>query len=110
MKQSRALPESEGALSCNKYNMGSFVSTDQFISRTSGQLPEGYEREFVDQGFQGGTIHNDATLGFIWVENQVSLGANETMIRKACFEQLLWDMSYSEVKHYHGDDGISSAD
>jgi hypothetical protein len=29
----------------------------------------------------------------------VSLGANETVMGKACFEQWLWDMIYSEVKH-----------
>ncbi len=29
---------------------------------------------------------------------------------KACFEQWLWDMAYAEVKHYHGDNGIFSAE
>ena len=46
----------------------------------------------------------------IWVENQVSLGANETVMGKARFEQWLWDQCISEVKHYHGDNGIFSAD
>jgi hypothetical protein len=44
-----------------------------------------------------------------WVENQVSLGANETVISKSCFEQWPWDMAYMEVKHYHGNNGIFSA-
>jgi hypothetical protein len=55
-------------------------------------------------------IYDDAALGLIWVENQVSLGANETVMCKACFEQWLWDMAYAKVKHYHGDDGIFSAE
>jgi hypothetical protein len=26
------------------------------------------------------------------------------------FEQWLWDMTYAKVKHYHGDNGIFSAE
>jgi transposase InsO family protein len=29
---------------------------------------------------------------------------------KARFEQWLWDMCYAKVKHYHGDNGIFSAE
>jgi hypothetical protein len=29
---------------------------------------------------------------------------------KSCFEQWLWDMAYMEVKHYHGNNGIFSAE
>jgi hypothetical protein len=29
---------------------------------------------------------------------------------KSCFEQWLWDMAYTEVKHYHGDNAIFSAE
>ncbi len=60
--------------------------------------------------FSGGAIYNDAALGLIWVENQVSLGANETLMGKACFEQWLWDMAYAKIKHYHGDNGIFSVE
>ncbi len=38
------------------------------------------------------------------------LGANETLMGKARFEQCLWDMAYAKVKHYHGDNGIFSAE
>ena len=86
VKHSMAIPESEGALSHNRYEIGDFVSTDQFICRTPGRLPEGYGRESKDHRFQGGTIFNDAASGLIWVENQVSLGANETVMGKAQFE------------------------
>jgi hypothetical protein len=57
-----------------------------------------------------GTIYNDAASGLIWVENQVSLGANETIMGKACFKQWLWDMAYAKVKHYHGNNGIFSSE
>ncbi len=64
-------------------------------------MPEGYGRESAYWRFQGGTIYNNAAFGLIWVENQV-----ETMMGKAYFEQWRWDMSYSEVEHYHVDNGI----
>ncbi len=110
VKGTRDLPESEGALSHDQYVVGDFISTDQFICRTPGCLPEGYGCESADCCFQGGTIYNDAASCLIWVENQVSLGANETVMGKSHFEQLLWDMAYAEVEHYHGDNGIFSAE
>jgi hypothetical protein len=73
-------------------------------------LPAGYGRESQDRHFQGGTIYNDAASGLIWVENQISLGANEIVMGKARFEQWLWDKCVSKVKHYHGDNGIFSAE
>jgi hypothetical protein len=36
VKHSTAIPKSEGALSRNRYDIGDFVSTDQFICRTPG--------------------------------------------------------------------------
>jgi hypothetical protein len=78
----KAIPQSEGALSRDKYEVGDFVSTNQFICRTPSQLPEGYGHESADRRFQGGTIYNDAALGLIWVESQVSLGANEMVMGK----------------------------
>jgi hypothetical protein len=53
-------------------------------------------------------IYNGAALGLVWVENHVSLGANETVMGKACFEQRLLDMAYAKVKYYHGNNGIFS--
>ena len=63
------------------------MSSDQFVCRTPGRLPDGYGREGGKDRFNGGTIYNDATSGLIWVENQVSLGANETVMGKERFEQ-----------------------
>jgi hypothetical protein len=110
VKRTRNLPESEGAPSRDQYEVSNFVSTDQLICRTPGQLPKGYGRESTDCCFQGGAIYNDAASGLFWVENQVSHGANETVMGKSYFEQWLWDMAYMEVKHYHGDNGIFSAE
>ncbi len=43
--------------------------------------------------FHGGTIYNDATSGLIWVEDQVSLGASETIMGKEHFERWLYDIA-----------------
>jgi len=49
-------------------------------------------------------------LELIWVENQVSHGASETIIDKERFEQWLYDIACIEVKKIHGDNGISSSE
>ena len=110
VSRTRLIDDREGAITRDQYNVGDFVSTDQFICKTPGRLPTGYGRESQDRRFQGGTIYNDAASGLIWVENQVSLGANETVMGKARFEQWLYDQCICEVKHYHGDNGIFSAE
>ena len=74
--------DSEEAISCNRLEVGDFVSTDQFVCRTPGWLPSGYGREGCNGRFHSGTIYNDATSGLIWVENQVSLGASDTIMDK----------------------------
>ena len=60
--------------------------------------------------FNGGTIYSDAASGLIWVENQVSLGANETVMGKERFEQWRYEHAYVKVKHFHGDNGIFASE
>ena len=110
VKRSQVNQDSEGAISRNKLEVGDFVSTDQFVCKTPGRLPTGYGREGPNSGYQGGTIYNDAASGLIWVENQVSLGASETLMGKERFEQWLYDIAYTTVKHFHGDNGIFSSE
>jgi hypothetical protein len=86
------------------------VSTDQFVCRTPGWLPSGFGRESCTGRFHGGTIFSDAASGLIWVENQVSLGASETIMGKEHFEQWLYDIACIEVKHFHGNNGIFSSE
>jgi transposase InsO family protein len=44
------------------------------------------------------------------VENQVSLGANETIMGKERFEQWIYDHAFVEIKHFNGDNGIFSSE
>jgi hypothetical protein len=108
--QTQALEDCKGALTRDQYKVGNFVSTDQFICKTPRRLLTGYGQESKDYHFQGSTIYNDAASGIIWVKNQTSLGANETVMGKAHFKQWLWDQCVSKVKHYHGENGIFSAE
>ena len=82
-----AIAEKEGILAANEYLPGDFVSMDQFVVKTPGRLPTGYGREGKLNRYHGGTIFNDASTGIIWVENQISLGAFETISSKSRFEE-----------------------
>jgi hypothetical protein len=108
--QMQALEDCEGALTRDQYEVGDVVSTDQFICMMPGHLPIRYGWESQHRRYQGSTIYNDAASGLIWVENQISLGANETVMGKAHFEQWLWDQCVYEAKNYHGDNGIFFAE
>jgi hypothetical protein len=105
----KPIEDCEGAITRDQYEVDDFVSSDQFIYKVPGRLPTGYGRESQDRRFQGSIIYNDAASGLIWVENQVSLGANEMVMGMTCFEQWICDQCISEVEHYHGDNGIFSA-
>ena len=108
--QQTPVVEKQGALSRDRYEPGDFVSTDQYVVRTPGRLPSGYGREAAEKRFHGGTIFRDAATGIIWIENQVSLGANETVMAKVKFEEWLWDLAAVEIRHFHSDNGIYTAD
>ena len=82
-----ALKEKAAILAWDKYQPGDFISMDQFVVKTPGRLEGGYGREGANNRYHGGTIFNDAASGIIWVENQVSLGAGETIMAKETFEQ-----------------------
>ena len=85
----KAVPKKKEILSRDKYEVGGFMSTNQFVVKTPGRLPSEFGRERHNNRFHVGTIYNDAASGLIWVENQVSLGANKTIVGKAWFEQWL---------------------
>ena len=100
------VPDKEVILACNKYEVGYFFSAGKSVVRTPGILPTGYGRERCHNRFHGGTIYNYAASGLIWVENQVSLGSNETVLGKSRFEEWLWEQASAEISHYHSDNGV----
>ena len=54
--KSKAIPEASGAITRQKYNVGDFVSLDQYVVKTPGRLPTGFGRESITNMFHGGTI------------------------------------------------------
>ena len=110
VKQSHAIPEKEALLSRDQYEAGDFVLADQFVVNTPGQLLSGFGCENARDKLHGGTILQDAATGIIWVECQVSLGADETIISKMHFKEWLWEMAAAEISHLHSDNGIFTAD
>ncbi len=85
------------------YEAGYFLSADQYVVNTPGRLHSGYGREASHNQFHGGTLFYDAATGLIWAENQVSLGAGETLMAKEWFEQWLWKLAAAEIHHFHSD-------
>ena len=60
--------------------------------------------------FHSGTIFRDACSKYIFIKNQVLLGAGETISDKNEFETWLWDTARVAVKHYHSDNGVFTAE
>jgi hypothetical protein len=109
VKQSHDIPEKEALLSRDRYEAGDFVSANQFVVNTSGQLLSSFGCEHARDKLHGGTIFQDAATGIIWVECQVSVGAGETIMSKMHFEEWLWEMAAAETSHLHSDNGIFTA-
>ena len=105
-----AVKEKEAVLAWDKYEVGDFVSMDQFVVKTPGRQLDGYGREGENNRYHGGTIFNDAASGIIWVENQISLGAGDTIMAKEVFEEWLREKAWVEIKHYHSDNGVFTAE
>ena len=105
MIKQKLVPEKQGILSRDKYEPGYLISTDQFVVGTPSRLMSGYGHEAKTSRSNGGTIYNDAGSGVTWIENQVSLGADGTLLGKQKLEDWLWEQASVEVKHCHSDNG-----
>ena len=110
LAESKLIPGKQHKLSEDQYKPGDYVSSDQFVVKTPGWLTVGYGREGAENCFHGGTMYVDAASGLLHVEPQILLGAGETLIRKARFEQRVYDLADVRVKHYHSDNGIYTSE
>ena len=108
--KSKAIKEAEGAITRDKYQTGDFVSMDQYVVKNPGRLPTGYGRESDTNMYHGGTLFRDAAYKYIYIRNQVSLGAGETVAAKREFEEWLYEEARVAVKHYHSDNGVFNAE
>ena len=62
------------------------MSLDQYVVKTPGGLPTRFGKESHTNMFHEGKIFRDASSKYIHVQNQVSLGAGETVNAKMRFE------------------------
>ena len=85
VKQQR--PDQTGVLKQEQLEPGDCVAVDQFVVRQGGRLFTTSGREREEDRFKGGTIFVDMATGKMFVKFQVSLGTQETLLAKACFEK-----------------------
>ena len=96
----------EVSLSCNLYEPGDCISTNQFIVKTPGRIQKGYGQEAAQNCSHGGTIFQDTASDLVRVQPQVSLGAGETVIGKLSFEYWIQNFAGVMAKRYHSDNVI----
>ena len=94
-----------GKLKQEKLEPGDCVAVDQFVVKQGGRLftTSGHEKE--EDRFKGGTIFVDMATGKMYIRPQVSLGTEETLVAKACFEREA-ALNGVKIKHYHTDNGV----
>ena len=106
----KTVSDREGIRSQDKYKTGGFVSVNQFSIKSTGQLPSVYYKEAPHSHFCGGNIYNDTKSSVILVTNQVSLGADETIMGNMKFEECLWNQLLYGISNFNGDNRIFIAD
>ena len=75
----------DGVLKKDTLRPGGMISSDQFVPSLPGRLPNTYGKENEKDKYTGGTVFIDEASSF--VENQVSIGASETLRAKHKFER-----------------------
>jgi hypothetical protein len=81
---------------------GDAVSIDQYQSSVPGHLPNTKGKEALKDKYNGGTLFYDHATGHIYLENQVSLKAGETIKAKWKFEHAANTCGVI-VSKYHAD-------
>ena len=92
----------------DKLEPGDCLAVDQFVVPQGGRLFTTSGNEKEEDRFKGGTLFADMATGKIFVRPQVSLGAEETLVAKACFEREC-TLNGVKVKQYHTDNGVFTA-
>ena len=96
------LPEREMLIRQGNTKPGDMVSIDQYLSSFGGRLPHTFGKEKLSERYQGGTIFVDHATGLIFIHNQVSLKAGETVKSKRAFEAFCSEHGVT-VKGYRAD-------
>lgn len=97
-----AIKQKEMSLRRNNIEPGDMVSLDQYMSALPGRLSHTKGKEKKKDQYCGGTIFVDHASSKVFVKNQVSLNAGETVMAKRMFER---DANNSgvQIKAYRAD-------
>ncbi|MBE0451949.1 MAG: hypothetical protein IBX70_14070, partial [Clostridia bacterium] len=95
-------PGQEMILRRGNLQPGDMTSIDQYISTFPGRLPHSRGKEPQKQKYNGGTIFVDHASGHIFIYNQVSLRAGETLAAKKAYEHFAQQHGVN-VKAYRAD-------
>jgi hypothetical protein len=98
-------PKKMNALVHDNLKPGDRVSLHQYVSSVPGRLAHTYGKEKKRDKLTGGTIFVDHATGHVFIYNQVSARAGETLIDKKKYECFALDSGVS-VHTYHADNGI----
>ena len=98
-------PSKANVMTKEKLLPGELVSMDSIAISVPGRPFHGRGGD-LSQFYRGATIFHDAATNIIKVYPQVSLGASDTLLSKAKFEQFFKSKCQREVQHYHSDQGI----
>ena len=98
-------PSKANVMTKEKLLPGELVSMDSIGISIPGRPFHGRGGD-PSQFYKGATIFHDAATNIIKVYPQLSLGASDTLLSKAKFEQFLFEKCQRKVLHYHSDQGI----
>jgi hypothetical protein len=109
VKTSHAIPAKDGIFKFNQYGPGDKVFSDQFTVHTPGRCLDGYGRKGPECSLHGGNLYTDVASNLIYVECQTSMGAGKTVMGKALFEQMCWNLAGVTIRTYHSDNRVYDA-
>jgi len=95
----RPKPDKEMAIRRDVTSPGSHVSTDQWVSKIPGRLPNTYGREQEHNRYHGGTLFYDHYSGYIHIHCQISLRVGETLHGKHDFERFA-ELNGVKIQHF----------
>ena len=95
-------PQKEMAIRRDATAPGSHISTDQWVSKLTGRLPNTFGREQEQNRYHGGTLFYDHFSGYIHIHCQVSLRVGETLQGKHDFERFA-ELHGVKLRHFHSD-------
>ena len=109
-KQTRRTPNQDHfirdfdmAIRANDLQPGDKVSIDSYVSYAPGRLPQTYGKEPPTNQYSGGTIFYDHATAAIFVKNQVSLRAGETLQAKIEFERWARENNVPNIRSFRSD-------